>query len=78
MKKETKLFPLLQIAGGGVIDEMSVFVKPGSVAGAVPAVFLLIPLQSTTQMRASRDRGRQQIFGGFQKIQSQLLVEYIS
>ena len=78
MKKEAELFPLLQIAGGGVIDEMSIFVKPGSMAGAVPAVFLSIPLQSAAQVRASGCSGCQQIFGGFQKIQSQLFVEHVS
>ena len=78
MYKEAESFPLLKIARSGVVDQSAVLRKTGAMTGAVPAVFLSVPLQGASQMRTPGCSGCQQIFRRFQKIDPQLFVQHAS
>ena len=56
---------------GWAIDPVALVVKPGTMAGAIPAFFIGIPLQLTAQMRASG--GHSVNFTGFVPVDAELL-----
>ena len=52
----------LQIAGSGVVYQLSVTGKARTVAWAVPCALDGIPFQRTTHVRTARQRGRQDVY----------------
>ena len=58
------------------VQQLTVFFKPGPVAGTVPAVFLGIPAQGAAQMGTSLDCRNREVCNGLRQIAEKLFAEY--
>ena len=67
---------LLKVSRGGIVDQPAVLRKPGAMTGAVPAVLLGVPFQSTAQVGTAFWGQGQQIFCRFREIDAQLRMQH--
>ena len=64
-----------QIAVGGVIQHLTIFIKAGAVAWAIPRMLRRIPLEGTAKVGTALFGRGQQILGGFEAVYKKLRLQ---